>query len=380
MKCFNKLLKLIPPIALILTLIAVPTPTFGEETNMVAVLEVVEGTVEFQTSGAEDWTPVTRRASVAGGDVVRTGADASALLIWLDDGTLTELGPETTLEIITFDRTVEDAYEINLGLISGRILNAITPFVDRNSRFEVQTPDVNAAVRGTVFAVEVTPDQSTVVVQEGRVATFLAEDVDTEVLVSAGEYIQAAVDTPLGEPQSISDAPTTDASIQTLIDVSDEFLEEQRPPDADPPTSGGPSNNANPPGNQGSPNNNANSGNCTSCNHGQGNNGNGNGNQGQGNNGNGNGNNGNGNGNNENGNGNGQGNQGNNENSNNVNQGQAPPENSNNGNQGNGNQGQGNNGQGNNGNGNQGQGNNQNNGNGNNGNGNNGNGNNGNGN
>lgn len=174
------------------------------QSQLAASLEVLTEGVEMQRAGTEQWFSVTGNGVVAEGDRIRTDEEGAALIVWFTDGTLTEIRPGTDLEITSFEGDVEDRttpFTVTARVNRGRVIFGVARLLDAKSVFSIETPSVTAAVRGTVFALDVTEDEATLVlVTEGEVN---AEREDEEVSVEGGFWLLAQPDVPLPEPVSI---------------------------------------------------------------------------------------------------------------------------------------------------------------------------------
>jgi len=105
--------------------------------------------------------PAALGALVRAGERVRTGQDARIGLHWAD-GSRIEVGPNSELVVQRCRRnrakhTSQSRFRLNVGEIWIRVRGALEP----GSKFEVETPTIVAAVRGTVFAVRVCADGTT---------------------------------------------------------------------------------------------------------------------------------------------------------------------------------------------------------------------------
>ncbi|KAB2861272.1 MAG: FecR domain-containing protein, partial [Anaerolineae bacterium] len=166
---------------------------------------------------------VESRTVVKEGDTIQTDTEGSAMLVWFEDGTLVELGPNTHVVITTFQIS-PDQYEIEFKLLQGRVLNAVNKLRNPESRYQIVTPSVQLAVRGTQFAVDVQPDTTTtLVVHEGLVA---AQQGDTEVDVPAGFYLQTSADGAIAAPAPIN---TGDQAVHGLYGDIQTFVEDLLP-------------------------------------------------------------------------------------------------------------------------------------------------------
>lgn len=171
--------------------------------------------VFFLTSGAlsaesyiaytEGHTVVTRGSadiegeigmSLLKGDIIETSRDSLAILELEDRGTL-KLRENTTLELDNLGD------EMSVSLSAGGLFSRIRRLAGRG--YNVRTPNVSAAVRGTEFfvaygkTVEEEPDVW-LCVNEGAVEVAL-EDSGESVLVNEGEGINILASNRITDPQ-----------------------------------------------------------------------------------------------------------------------------------------------------------------------------------
>ena len=140
----------------------------------VAVVDVVAGQADVLVHGKGEPVPLEVGKLVRAGDLVRTGPESSVELRWVRwaGGMRIEIGPETRFEVTraitnTRKKTEDCRLRVDFGRIWVRVRKAITG----RSKFEVETPTVVAAVRGTVFSVAVDASGvSEVQVYEGQVS------------------------------------------------------------------------------------------------------------------------------------------------------------------------------------------------------------------
>jgi len=139
-----------------------------------AVVDVVEGRAEVLVHGRGEPVPLAVGELVRAGDVVRTGPGSTVELRWVGwaGGMRIRIDQNTrfrvTRSIINKSTSEEEArLRVDFGKIWLRLRQALTG----KSKFEVETPTVVAAVRGTVFSVAVAEDgTSDIEVLEGEVA------------------------------------------------------------------------------------------------------------------------------------------------------------------------------------------------------------------
>ena len=136
----------------------------------VAVVAAADGVVSVRPDGSDRWSAVKVGMGLAAGDTLRTGADATALVI-LELGTAVriERDTEVLVQTLTVD-TARRSTDLQLHLVRpGSVFtyaNAVRP---RSVKASVRTPTCIAAVRGTGLHVAVDDaGDTTVMVFEGR--------------------------------------------------------------------------------------------------------------------------------------------------------------------------------------------------------------------
>lgn len=124
------------------------------------------------TVTAKDGTsnPLARGAKVLPGQTIETGA-TSRIELRLPDESLVRLGPSSKLELkeVHFDGAGERRFSAKLAF--GRIWSKVTQTLGGEAKFEVETDNAVAGVRGTTFRVNANRDRSVLVrVYAGAVA------------------------------------------------------------------------------------------------------------------------------------------------------------------------------------------------------------------
>lgn len=166
-----------------------------------AVLEVVEPSAEVRAEGQADFSAARSGDSVSQGAVIRTDRTGAAAIAYAD-GSLTRIGPATTYELVTL-RTEDGRRQIIGKLDTGQTFHRVSKVTGSSSRFEVQTSDAVAAVRGTEFAVQcLVLDICEFGVTEGIVS--VRADDGREVEVTAGHRVTVDGDGRLGELKPLS--------------------------------------------------------------------------------------------------------------------------------------------------------------------------------
>ncbi len=136
----------------------------------VASVSDAEGEVLVKPANDTGFRALGDADEVLAGTVVRTGADGTVTLNWVD-GSRVRLAPNSTMRVRTCSLNTSKKRITSLfDLESGQIWARVLPEPDRRVRFEVETPTATAVVHGTVFSVDVSNSGRTgVAVYEGEV-------------------------------------------------------------------------------------------------------------------------------------------------------------------------------------------------------------------
>lgn len=139
----------------------------------VAIVDAVEGEAQLLVHGEGDPKPVEEGRLVRAGDVLITGPDSSVELRWVRwaGGMRITVGENSRFKVIrSIVKRSTNEEKSRLRLDVGRIWVRLRQALTGRSKFEVETPTIVAAVRGTIFSVEVAEDGSSrVEVYEGTV-------------------------------------------------------------------------------------------------------------------------------------------------------------------------------------------------------------------
>jgi hypothetical protein len=177
--------------AAILPALVLPASVHAED--VIAYIGELGGkvTVVKPASGSDPGKEIAAKAGMllAAGDVLRTGEDSFASVIFQDDGSRVKLGPVAT---VTLNATrKQKQLDKSLALDSGKLWAKVTK--KRGSEFQVKTPTSVASVKGTRFIIEET--------EQGETWLWALEDAVSlsngieEVTVHEGEVGRATSDT-----------------------------------------------------------------------------------------------------------------------------------------------------------------------------------------
>ena len=137
-----------------------------------AVVDTVEGSVEFAPPGSASFAPLRKGQQLAVGSSIRTGTNGQADII-TTPGSAIHLGPNSNLRInaLAFAQSggAVTQRQAHLQLDSGVVSALIDPSTPKVTDFQVQTPEGSAAARGTFYAVVVSHGKTYVSVDRGKV-------------------------------------------------------------------------------------------------------------------------------------------------------------------------------------------------------------------
>lgn len=152
-------------------------------TARTATLEVLGGTVLYQTEDAVRETVAQNKSTLQDGDRVRTTAEGGLALISLPDGSTVQLWPETQVQVKQLRTSTFNNNRSTFLLVQNgghtRVAVAVPQTLER--RFEVQTPQGRTLLREGSYRVEVGPQGTEVAVSAGS-ATVSSKDESIELL------------------------------------------------------------------------------------------------------------------------------------------------------------------------------------------------------
>ncbi len=155
------------------------------------------------------WVSVVDNMLVSEGDWIRTRS-RSSVEIRQDDGTVIKLRPNTKAMISLAGQTKTargDVRVTKIKLDSGSMIAKVNKLLQRESRFEIETPTATSFVRGTEFRVKVEgdPGATRLAVLEGA-GDFGSADENISVGGNFGSLVNAAGNAP-ASPHALPMAP-----------------------------------------------------------------------------------------------------------------------------------------------------------------------------
>jgi hypothetical protein len=157
-------------------------------TELAATLEVLDAGVEVLRVNTSNWLPIRLEAIVGVGDMIRTNQTGRARITFFENGTDTELLPNTTYQINRFE-AIANSFTLEAEVVVGQTIQRLGRLLDANSNYTILTPGMTLVARGTVFRIRVEETKrSAMLVDEGAVD---ADTTDATANVPLGFGIRA---------------------------------------------------------------------------------------------------------------------------------------------------------------------------------------------
>ena len=137
---------------------------------VIAKVSFYMGDVWFKKVDTEEWTGIALQQPLFTGDAVRTGAESRLEVKMGEEGILVRIDENAELEISTRSLQEWRGPGTKASLKSGRLWSNVQRLAADRENLTIETPTVLAAVRGTVFRIDI-PDSITTMVRvyEGEV-------------------------------------------------------------------------------------------------------------------------------------------------------------------------------------------------------------------
>lgn len=147
MENMTKLCKWIVAVACLAVLAAIPASTQAKQGKDIALLLKVRGEVSINRGANGSWEAAKKGMRLHSGNVIRTGDNSLAAIVFTDDKSLIKVreNSELTIRGKREARSVRKSIFMRLGELWARVTGG--------SNFQVETPSGVAAVKGTEFYV-----------------------------------------------------------------------------------------------------------------------------------------------------------------------------------------------------------------------------------
>jgi hypothetical protein len=171
-------------------------PTRAQSDGLAATLEVLTAGVEVRRVDTVNWIAVAVESIIGTGDSIRTDDTGRARITYFGDGTDVVLEPNTEYRIDVF-RGSDTEFSIQAQVLVGQTIQRIGRLLSGGSSYDLVTPAMTLAARGTVFDVRVQDGgRSAILVREGEV---VATDEAETAPVPSGFGIRADVEGELSD-------------------------------------------------------------------------------------------------------------------------------------------------------------------------------------
>jgi hypothetical protein len=185
--------------AVIAALVIVPAAlvvTQQRAASAATILSILDGTAAV-ARGTAAFSSASDGDIVNDGDRVQTAERSHALVTFFDGSTL-EIEPATTVQIEEAQVAASGAISIRISQTLGRTWASVRHLTRADSKFEVRTPTLTAAVRGTGFITEVLADGTSTVQTTDGIVEVTAQG--QSVLVGAGQTTTVQPNAPPSTP------------------------------------------------------------------------------------------------------------------------------------------------------------------------------------
>jgi hypothetical protein len=141
----------------------VPATSFQSPSEP-TVVSIVSGEVMVMKVGTNTWSEVSPGTALGPGDRIKTGPGSNAVITFFEGSTI-ELAADTEVDVAEFGvAEMTGSTAIKLRQRIGKTTSRVKKLVDPASRYEIETPDGAAVVRGSVGDVLVTEGNSTTII------------------------------------------------------------------------------------------------------------------------------------------------------------------------------------------------------------------------
>jgi len=157
------------------------------QNELAATLEVLSDGVEVQRVNTVNPIKIEIASVVGVGDIVRTNETGEARITFFADGTDTVIMPNSEYRILAFEETGEAEFVLSVEVIVGQTVQRLNRVLGANSTYDVQTPGMTLAARGTEFDIRVEDNgRSAMLVTEGMVNAGSDDSENSEVPAAFG--------------------------------------------------------------------------------------------------------------------------------------------------------------------------------------------------
>jgi uncharacterized repeat protein (TIGR01451 family) len=162
-----------------------PPPSSTPTPTQLPMLSITEGDVFVMKSGTESWVEAQVGMTLEMGDTIKAGDDSRAVITFFEGSTI-ELEASTKIDVVELNIAADTgSTAIRLGQEIGKTFSRVEKLADPASRYEIETPDAAAVIRGTTVIVDAREGETTIGCENGTVWGS-PRDVDVEVEIRGG--------------------------------------------------------------------------------------------------------------------------------------------------------------------------------------------------
>lgn len=126
--------------------------------EVTAVVESTDGFVDVKLIGSDEWNALSEGMELVAGDEIETGPEGQVILK-LEDGSKLKVGTNSRVLIKELGMVeVTNVHTSSFELVRGKIRAVVTPFINKESSFTIETENASIGVRGTDFGASFDPD------------------------------------------------------------------------------------------------------------------------------------------------------------------------------------------------------------------------------
>ncbi|MBV8131315.1 MAG: FecR domain-containing protein [Alphaproteobacteria bacterium] len=164
--------------------------------QIIGTVTGLAGTASLQRPAAATPVPLVLRSEVQEGDILRTGPGAR-IRVTLRDDTVLLLGAEAELKLDHFATVPQPGGVGSLFSLARGYLRTVVGRLQPDTPFQIQSPSMVAAVRGTDWIERYDAGTTEIFVVNGRVlATGLADRDTNWAMLTAGEGVSFVIRAP----------------------------------------------------------------------------------------------------------------------------------------------------------------------------------------
>ena len=220
---------------LALLILVLPAPSsWGQGTDRIGTVILVDGTAEVQAQEASEWERLRFRDALFVNDTVRTGAKSKIKALLQNDSIITQ-GESTIMEFTEFLVTPQRRRTI-ISLVVGTLKVVAGGIFGARSVMEVHTPNTVAGIRGTTLIISfIPPDTTEITVLEGLVTArnLLAPGVPEVEQVTPNTRSRVVGGNKPSKPTAISSSELQ--ALEQEVSATEQIPSETLPTEDQPP-------------------------------------------------------------------------------------------------------------------------------------------------